>query len=88
MLRKYPDVVVKRWVGQGGFAGDNIVPPGKDMKEKVEQSYLTLEHTEHRMSKFNGKTVCATYNFGGDPASAALILASGICSFLFLLSSQ
>lgn len=26
MLQKYPDIKVKRWVAQGGFAGDNIVP--------------------------------------------------------------
>ena len=33
---------------------------------------------EHRLSKFKGKTVCATYNFGGDPRSAEEILASGM----------
>jgi pyrimidine-specific ribonucleoside hydrolase len=26
LLRKYPDVKIKKWVGQGGFAGDNVVP--------------------------------------------------------------
>ena len=36
---------------------------------------------EHRLSKFKGKTVCATYNFGGDPRSAEEILASGMAMF-------
>ena len=26
MLRKYPDIKINKWVGQGGFAGDNVVP--------------------------------------------------------------
>ena len=27
LLNKYPFVKIKRWVGQGGFAGDSVVPP-------------------------------------------------------------
>jgi pyrimidine-specific ribonucleoside hydrolase len=33
MLRKYPDVRIKKWVGQGGFAGDNVVPPEHRMEK-------------------------------------------------------
>lgn len=33
MLRKYPDVKIKKWVGQGGFAGDNVVPPEYRMEK-------------------------------------------------------
>jgi hypothetical protein len=28
VFSRYPDLVIERWVAQGGFAGDNIVPPG------------------------------------------------------------
>ncbi|KAL6079442.1 Pyrimidine-specific ribonucleoside hydrolase [Balamuthia mandrillaris] len=58
LLEAYPDVRIRRWVAQGGFAGDNIVPP------------------EHRLEKFNGKTVCPTFNFGGDRRSAMAMLTS------------
>lgn len=27
LLRNHPSVEIRRWVGQGGFAGDNLVPP-------------------------------------------------------------
>ncbi|HLO87126.1 MAG TPA: nucleoside hydrolase [Nostocaceae cyanobacterium] len=27
LLNNYPSIIIKRWVGQGGFAGDNVVPP-------------------------------------------------------------
>lgn len=26
LLKNYPDITIKRWVGQGGFAGDSVVP--------------------------------------------------------------
>jgi inosine-uridine nucleoside N-ribohydrolase len=26
LLEKHPSVIIRRWVGQGGFAGDNVVP--------------------------------------------------------------
>jgi hypothetical protein len=26
LLKLYPDVKIQRWVAQGGFAGDNVVP--------------------------------------------------------------
>lgn len=27
LLARHPSATIKRWVGQGGFAGENIVPP-------------------------------------------------------------
>jgi pyrimidine-specific ribonucleoside hydrolase len=33
LLRKYPNVKIKKWVGQGGFAGDNVVPPEYRMEK-------------------------------------------------------
>jgi inosine-uridine nucleoside N-ribohydrolase len=52
------DVKLTRWVAQGGFAGDNIVPP------------------EKRLEKFDGKLVCPTFNFNGDPKAALALLES------------
>jgi hypothetical protein len=26
LLKNHPDIIIKRWVGQGGFAGDSVVP--------------------------------------------------------------
>lgn len=48
----------QRWVAQGGFAGDSIVPP------------------EYRLSKFEGRETCPTFNFGGAPKIAEAMLAS------------
>ncbi|MEU4831984.1 nucleoside hydrolase [Streptosporangium sp. NPDC023615] len=53
-----PEVRLSRWVAQGGFAGDNVVPP------------------EHRLPKFEGRTVCPTFNFNGAPRAALLALSS------------
>jgi inosine-uridine nucleoside N-ribohydrolase len=33
LLKKYNDVVIHRWVAQGGFAGDNIVPADYRLKK-------------------------------------------------------
>jgi inosine-uridine nucleoside N-ribohydrolase len=27
LLKNHPEITIKRWVGQGGFAGDSVVPP-------------------------------------------------------------
>jgi pyrimidine-specific ribonucleoside hydrolase len=58
LLRHHPDVHVARWVAQGGFAGDNVVPP------------------EHRLAKFAGRTMCESFNFGGDKKGTLAALAS------------
>lgn len=50
------DTVIQRWVCQGGFAGDNVVPK------------------EHRLSKFDGKITCPTFNLNGDVPGAELLL--------------
>lgn len=55
----YPDTF-NIWVAQGGFAGDNVVPP------------------EDRLPKFEGKLVCPTFNFNGDPTAARNLLDSSI----------
>jgi pyrimidine-specific ribonucleoside hydrolase len=55
-LHKLPPF--KRWVAQGGFAGDSVVPP------------------QYRLSKFEGKETCPTFNFGGAPYVALGLLAS------------
>ncbi|MFD0888957.1 nucleoside hydrolase [Streptosporangium algeriense] len=57
-LDTYPGVRLSRWTAQGGFAGDNVVPP------------------EHRLTKFEGRTVCPTFNFNGEPRAALLALSS------------
>eukprot|EP01080_Neovahlkampfia_damariscottae_P001868 gene1868-1009_t len=33
LLEKYPDIKLKKWVAQGGFAGDNVVPKEFRMKK-------------------------------------------------------
>ncbi|NMO14165.1 nucleoside hydrolase [Pyxidicoccus fallax] len=58
LLEEHPDARLRRWVAQGGFAGDNVVPP------------------EHRLSKFDGRRTCPTFNFNGDPKGALLALSS------------
>jgi pyrimidine-specific ribonucleoside hydrolase len=57
-LREHPDVRIARWVAQGGFAGDNLVPP------------------ERRLAKFDGRTLCESFNFGGDKKATQVALAS------------
>ena len=58
LLREHPAVVIRRWVAQGGFAGDNLVPP------------------ERRLAKFDGRTLCESFNFGGDKKATQAALAS------------
>lgn len=56
LLERHEGVRIARWVAQGGFAGDSVVPE------------------EHRLEKFRGRETCETYNFGGDPKGAELLL--------------
>jgi pyrimidine-specific ribonucleoside hydrolase len=58
LLREHPTVALRRWVAQGGFAGDNLVPP------------------ERRLAKFDGRTTCESFNFGGDKKATLAALAS------------
>lgn len=58
LLREHPSVAIRRWVAQGGFAGDNLVPP------------------ERRLAKFDGRTFCESFNFGGDKKATLAALAS------------
>jgi pyrimidine-specific ribonucleoside hydrolase len=58
LLREHPSVCIQRWVAQGGFAGDNLVPP------------------EQRLAKFEGRTFCESFNFGGDKKATLAALAS------------
>ena len=58
LLREHPAVAIRRWVAQGGFAGDNLVPP------------------ERRLAKFEGRTLCESFNFGGDKKATLAALAS------------
>jgi pyrimidine-specific ribonucleoside hydrolase len=58
LLREHPTVTIRRWVAQGGFAGDNVVPP------------------ERRLAKFDGRTLCESFNFGGDKKATQTALAS------------
>lgn len=46
----------KRWVCQGGFAGDSVVPK------------------ELRLSKFDGKETCPTFNLNGNPKAALALI--------------
>jgi pyrimidine-specific ribonucleoside hydrolase len=58
LLREHPSVAIRRWVAQGGFAGDNLVAPGR------------------RLAKFDGRTLCESFNFGGDKKATLAALAS------------
>jgi inosine-uridine nucleoside N-ribohydrolase len=58
LLREHPQVTIHRWVAQGGFAGDNLVPPHR------------------RLAKFAGRTMCESFNFGGDKRGTLAALAS------------
>jgi pyrimidine-specific ribonucleoside hydrolase len=58
LLRQHPSLAIRRWVAQGGFAGDNLVPP------------------ERRLAKFDGRTLCESFNFGGDKKATLAALAS------------
>ncbi|TMQ15676.1 MAG: nucleoside hydrolase [Deltaproteobacteria bacterium] len=58
LLREHPAVRIRRWIAQGGFAGDNLVPP------------------ECRLAKFDGRTLCESFNFGGDKKATLAALAS------------
>ena len=58
LLREHPGIAIQRWVAQGGFAGDNLVPP------------------ERRLAKFDGRTTCESFNFGGDKKATLAALAS------------
>ncbi|HET9622078.1 MAG TPA: nucleoside hydrolase [Kofleriaceae bacterium] len=58
LLRAHPGAKIARWVAQGGFAGDNLVPPAR------------------RLAKFDGRTRCESFNFGGDKKATQAALAS------------
>lgn len=58
LLRHHPDAVLCRWVAQGGFAGDDVVPP------------------ELQLAKFAGRSMCESFNFGGDRKGTLAALAS------------
>jgi pyrimidine-specific ribonucleoside hydrolase len=58
LLREHPALAIRRWVAQGGFAGDNLVSP------------------EQRLAKFDGRTYCESFNFGGDKKATLAALAS------------
>ncbi|MDM8559468.1 nucleoside hydrolase [Candidatus Parabeggiatoa sp. HSG14] len=63
-------IKIKRWVAQGGFAGDNIVPP------------------EYRLTKFEGKMTCPTYNFNGAPNEANKMLFEMTIETRYLVSKN
>lgn len=58
LYKQYPDTYIDYWIGQGGFAGDSVVPK------------------EYRLSKFDGKETCETFNFNGDIDGAKLLTSS------------
>ncbi len=72
LLEKHPSITIRRWVGQGGFAGDNVVPPGDRLPKfegritcptfnfngspKAAQAMLTSNQVLHR--DLVSKNVC------------------------------
>eukprot|EP00438_Fugacium_kawagutii_P013779 Skav232256 [mRNA] locus=scaffold273:154037:159511:- [translate_table: standard] len=63
-----------RWVAQGGFAGEGVVPRELQM-EKLDR-------------KFAGKQTCQTWNFGGNKHAAEAALASNTISRKVLVSKN
>src|SRR5690606_15079424 len=70
LYKKYPETIIDYWIGQGGFAGDSVVPK------------------EYRLSKFDGKETCDTFNFNGDIEGAKLLLSSPFIKNRHLISKN
>lgn len=72
LIRKYPEVRIKKWVGQGGFAGDNVVPPEYRM-EKFDGLQTCPTYN------FNGDPKSATLLLNSDRIDNILLISKNVC---------
>jgi pyrimidine-specific ribonucleoside hydrolase len=72
MLDEFPFRTVKRWVAQGGFAGDNIVP--KEYRLEKFDGMLTCP-----TFNFNGNPKAAEFLLSTDRIEERLLISKNVC---------
>lgn len=71
-IRKYPDLVIERWVAQGGFAGDNIVPPEYRLKKFEGKIYCPTFN-------FGGDSKAATELLANPRVKQRVLVSKNVC---------
>jgi len=71
LLDKREDIVIKTWVGQGGFAGDNLVPPENRLKKfEGKETYI--------VTNFNGDIIGAEMMLSSPKVSKRFLVSKNV----------
>jgi pyrimidine-specific ribonucleoside hydrolase len=71
-MKKEETLSLKRWVGQGGFAGDNIVPEEKRLEKFRGKTHCPTYN-------FNGNPVAAKYLLESDRIERKILVSKNVC---------
>jgi len=71
-FRKYTDLKCKLWLGQGGFAGDNCVPPSYRMQKFEGKTHCATYN-------FNGSKTGARFLLDCDRIAFRMLVSKNVC---------